>query len=474
MTKKNYDYDYLVIGAGSGGIASANRAGMRGAKVALIEGSEVGGTCVNLGCVPKKVLWNGVSILEQMQHFAADYGMNVEFKGLDFKKLVEARQAYIDRIHTSYGKGFEGNKVDFIQGWGEIKDPHTVVVKDPHTYEVVKTLSAERILLSPGAKPSLPNIEGAEYGIDSDGFFALTELPKSALVVGAGYIAVEVAGVFNSFGVETTLLTRGDLPLRWADADLNTRLVKAMTEAGVKHIPHADITKVTKATNTNAQGEKEELITLHFKDGSTVSAECLLWAIGRHPNTKGLGLENTAVEVDDKGFILTDEYNQTKEPSIFAIGDATHMPALTPVAIKAGRLLAERLFNNMTNAHYNAQLVPTVIFSHPPIGTIGLSEEKARAQYGDYNETNPQGIRVYKSSFTSMISAITSHRQMVFMKLVTQGPNEKVIGLHGIGHGVDEMIQGFAVAMNMGATKADFDNTVAIHPTGSEEFVTMR
>ncbi|MFC6277064.1 glutathione-disulfide reductase [Psittacicella hinzii] len=460
-----YDFDYLVIGGGSGGIATANRAGMHGAKVALIEASDIGGTCVNVGCVPKKVLWNGANLLSNINHLAADYGIDVDVNAVNFSTLVAARQAYIARIHKSYQNGFNNNKVQVINGWASLVDPHTVLVRDAQGKE--QTYTAQYITLSPGGKADYPAIPGAEFGNTSDDFFALTTLPKSAVIVGAGYIAVEIAGVLNAFGVETTLLTRGDRPLRWADNDITDELLENFKQQGIKHVGNISYEKVEKLENG--------LTRLHTNQG-TFDSEFLVWAIGRSPNTANLGLDKVGVQVDQQGYILTNELNQTNFEHIFALGDATHAPALTPVAIKTGRLLSERLFNGKQGLHFDRNsLIPTVIFSHPAIGTVGMSEKVALEKYGKFDaQTNPQGIKVYKSKFNAMLNAVTSYPEKIYMKLVVQGTEEKVIGLHGIGFGVDEMIQGFAVAMGIGATKADFDNTVAIHPTGSEEFVTMR
>jgi len=358
-------YDYIAIGGGSGGIASINRAASYGKKCAIIEAKHLGGTCVNVGCVPKKVMFYGAQIAEAIHHYAPDYGFDVDVKKFDFAKLVESRQAYISRIHTSYDNVLAKNNVDVIRGFAKFVNKNTLEVTfdDGSTEQV----TADHILIATGGRPSIPAIKGAEYGIDSNGVFALTELPKRTAVVGAGYL-------------------------------------------------HA-----------------------------------------------------AGVEANARGFIKVDKYQNTNVPGIYAVGDIIEGGIeLTPVAVAAGRRLSERLFNNKPNEHLDYNLVPSVVFSHPPIGTVGLTEPQAIEQYGAEN------VKVYKSSFTSMYTAVTQHRQPCRMKLVCVGKEEKIVGLHGIGFGVDEMIQGFAVAIKMGATKADFDNTVAIHPTGSEEFVTMR
>ena len=447
------EYDYIVIGGGSGGIASANRAAMHGAKVILFEGKEVGGTCVNVGCVPKKVMWYGAQVAETLHRYAGEYGFDVTINKFDFATLKANRQAYIDRIHGSYERGFDSNGVERVYEYARFVDPHTV--------EVAGELNtAPHILIATGGHALYPNIPGSEYGITSDGFFELDEVPKRTAVIGAGYIAVEVAGVLNALGSDTHLFVRKDHPLRTFDKDIVDVLVDEMAKSGPTLLTHANVTEVVK----NA----DDSLTISFDNGETITVDCLIWAIGRAANTSGFGLEKTGVKLTEKGTIYSDEFENTSVPGIYALGDVTGKLDLTPVAVKAGRQLSERLFNNKADAKLDYTDVATVVFSHPVIGSVGLTEEKAIAKYGAEN------IKVYKSSFTPMYTALGDNRQPSTMKLVTLGEDEKIIGLHGIGYGVDEMIQGFSVAIKMGATKADFDNTVAIHPTGSEEFVTMR
>lgn len=456
MTKH---YDYIAIGGGSGGIASINRAASYGKKCAIIEAKHLGGTCVNVGCVPKKVMWYGAQIAEAINLYAPDYGFDVEVKNFDYKKLVESRDAYIDRIHTSYGNVLSKNNVDVISGFAKFVDAHTVEVSlnDGGT----ELVTADHILIATGGRPSRPAIKGAEYGIDSDGLFALDHLPKRVAVVGAGYIAVEIAGVFNSLGSETHLFVRQHAPLRNFDPIITETLMEVMSKDGIYLYTHSIPQELVK----NADGS----LTLKFENGNQVEVDCVVWAIGREPTTDKINLAAAGVETNDRGFVKVDKYQNTNVKGIYAVGDIIEGGIeLTPVAVAAGRRLSERLFNNKPNEHLDYNLVPTVVFSHPPIGTIGLTEQQAIEQYGADN------VKVYKSSFTPMYSAVTQHRQPCRMKLVCVGKDEKIVGLHGIGFGVDEMIQGFAVAIKMGATKADFDNTVAIHPTGSEEFVTMR
>jgi len=451
MTKH---YDYIAIGGGSGGIASINRAASYGKKCAIIEANQLGGTCVNLGCVPKKVMLYGAQVAEAIHKYAPDYGFDVDVKGFDFQKLVQSRQQYIENIHRSYDNNLAKNGVEVIKGFAKFVDTNTVEVNG-------ELITADHILIATGGHPIQPDIKGAEYGIDSDGFFALNHLPKRVAIVGAGYIAVEIAGVLNSLGAEVHLYVRQHSPLRAFDHSVVEALLIEMEQDGIQLHTNTTLTEVNK--------NEDDSLTLYTKDGSLDTTDCLIWAIGRAPSTDGINLQVTGVETTKSGKIKVDKFQNTNVENIYAVGDIIENSVdLTPVAIAAGRRLSERLFNNKTNEHLDYSLIPTVIFTHPAIGTIGLSEIDAVERYGKDN------IKCYKSTFTSMYSAVTQHRQKCMMKLVCLGDDEKVIGLHGIGFGVDEMIQGFAVAIKMGATKADFDNTVAIHPTGSEEFVTMR
>ncbi|NIY93210.1 glutathione-disulfide reductase [Vibrio diazotrophicus] len=447
-------FDYICIGGGSGGIASANRAAMYGAKVALIEAKDLGGTCVNVGCVPKKVMWHGAQVAEAMNLYAPDYGFDVDVKSFNWAKMVENRQAYIGRIHQSYDRVLGNNKVEVIRGFAKFIDAKTVEVNGEH-------YTADNILIAVGGRPTIPNIPGAEYGIDSNGFFDLAEQPKRVAVIGAGYIAVEIAGVLNALGTETHLFCRKESPLRSFDPMIIETLVEVMNAEGPTLHTHSVPKEVVK--------EADGSLTLHLENGESQNVDTLIWAIGRHPATDAINLAATGVATNEQGYIKVDEYQNTNVAGIYCVGDIMEGGIeLTPVAVKAGRQLSERLFNGKTNAKMDYDLVPTVVFSHPPIGTIGLTQPEAIAKYGEEN------VKVYTSSFTAMYTAVTAHRQPCKMKLVCAGEEETVVGLHGIGFAVDEMIQGFGVAMKMGATKADFDSVVAIHPTGSEEFVTMR
>ena len=447
------EYDIIAIGGGSGGSATMNRAAMYGAKAAVIEGNIIGGTCVNVGCVPKKVMWYGALVSETLKNYAADYGYTIGETSFDFKTLRKNREAYIERSRQAFSNNFNRNGVDYIEGYARFVDKNTVEVNGEH-------IRAKHIVIATGSYAFVPNVPGSELGGTSDDVFAWEELPESVSIIGAGYIAVELAGVLHALGVKTDLFVRKGGPLRGFDQGIVEVLVEEMKKNGQPLHTHKVPQKLEKLDNGDIQ--------IHFEDGTTHTSQKVIWAVGRKANVQQLNLEAAGVELTERGFIQVDEYQNTTTPGIYALGDVSGEKELTPVAIKAGRTLAERLFNGKTDAKMDYELIPTVVFSHPAIGSIGLTQEQAEAKYGTEN------IKVYQSTFAGMYSAITVHRQMTKLKLITLGEEEKVIGLHGIGEGIDEMIQGFAVAVKMGATKADFDATVAIHPTASEEFVTMR
>lgn len=447
------EYDIIAIGGGSGGSATMNRAAMHGAKAAVIEGNIIGGTCVNVGCVPKKVMWYGAQVSETLKNYAADYGYSIGETSFDFKTLRKNREAYIERSRQAFSNNFNRNGVDYIEGYAHFVDKNTVEVNGEH-------IRAKHIVIATGSYAFIPNVPGSELGGTSDDVFAWEELPESVSIIGAGYIAVELAGVLHALGVKTDLFVRKGGPLRGFDQGIVEVLVEEMKKNGQPLHTHKVPQKLEKLDNGDIQ--------IHFEDGTTHTSQKVIWAVGRKANVHQLNLEAAGVELTERGFIQVDEYQNTTTPGIYALGDVSGEKELTPVAIKAGRTLAERLFNGKTDAKMDYELIPTVVFSHPAIGSIGLTQEQAEAKYGVEN------IKVYQSTFAGMYSAITVHRQMTKLKLITLGEEEKVIGLHGIGGGIDEMIQGFAVAVKMGATKADFDATVAIHPTASEEFVTMR
>ena len=447
------EYDIIAIGGGSGGSATMNRAAMHGAKAAVIEGNIIGGTCVNVGCVPKKVMWYGAQVSETLKNYAADYGYTIGETSFDFKTLRKNREAYIERSRQAFSNNFNRNGVDYIEGYARFVDKNTVEVNGEH-------IRAKHIVIATGSYAFIPNVPGSELGGTSDDVFAWEELPESVSIIGAGYIAVELAGVLHALGVKTDLFVRKGGPLRGFDQGIVEVLVEEMKKNGQPLHTHKVPQKLEKLDNGDIQ--------IYFEDGTTHTSQKVIWAVGRKANVSQLNLEAAGVSLNERGFIQVDEYQNTTTPGIYALGDVSGEKELTPVAVKAGRTLSERLFNGKTDIKMDYELIPTVVFSHPAIGSIGLSQEQAEAKYGAEN------IKVYESNFAGMYSAITVHRQMTKLKLITLDEEEKIIGLHGIGEGVDEMIQGFAVAVKMGATKADFDATVAIHPTASEEFVTMR
>jgi len=450
-------FDYIAIGGGSGGIASANRAARLGKKAAVIEAKHIGGTCVNVGCVPKKAMWYAGQIADAL-HYASDFGFKDYLKEgkpvFDWARLVKNREAYIERIHAAYQRGFDSNQVTVINGFARFVNKNTV--------EVDGTLyTADHITIATGGRPSIPDVDGAQYGINSDGFFALNEQPEKVAVIGAGYIAVELAGVFHALGSQTHLLVRNEKPLRSFDDMLSNTLVEQMEKHGPTLHTHSTPQRIEKL----ADGR----LVVHLTNGQALDpVDVLVWAIGREPATDNINLDAAGVELDQNGFIITDKYQNTNVKGIYAVGDNTGRAQLTPVAVAAGRRLCERLFNNKPYEHLDYSNIATVVFSHPVIGTVGLTEAEAVEQYGEDN------ISVYNSQFTALYQAITEdYRDPTRMKLICVGKEEKIVGIHSIGFGSDELLQGFAVALKMGATKADFDNTIAIHPTSAEEFVTL-
>ena len=445
-------YDLIAIGAGSGGLSAAERAAEYGAKTAVIETSKLGGTCVNVGCVPKKIMWFGAQLVDSLKDMPA-YGLDVQLKSFDWAKLVESREKYIQGINDWYINYLKDSKIDHIQGFGSFIDAQTLKVGN-------ETYTADHIVIAPGGYPTVPEVAGAELGISSDGFFELTSRPKRVVVVGAGYIAVELAGVLNSLGSEVNMLLRRDHFLGSFDTLLRDTLMEEMCNAGVNLMTRINVQQIEKQGN--------DKLTIQCDNGvSLKDVDQLVWAIGRTPNTKDLQLAEAGVDMDDRGFIPTDEFQNTNVKNIYALGDVTGRAPLTPVAIAAGRRLSDRLFNQQTDRKLDYENIPTVMFSHPPIGTIGLTEQQAREQHGE-------AVKIYQTSFSAMYHAIAGHSQQTAMKLVCVGAKEKIVGCHIIGMGADEMLQGFSVAIKMGACKKDFDNTVAIHPTSSEELVTMR
>jgi glutathione reductase (NADPH) len=407
---------------------------------------------VNVGCVPKKIMWNGAELGGALAD-AREYGFAVAQAGHDFGALKARRDGYITRLNDVYAANLTRRNVELLRGRARFLDAHTVS-------SAGRTLSAPHVIIATGGRPQLPRIPGAELGITSDGFFELAALPPRVLVVGGGYIAVELSGIFAGLGAETSLVLRAATPLRAFDPMIGETSAAMLRAAGVALLTGG----VPAALARGSAG-----LTLTLADGRSVGpADCVLWAVGREAQVADLALERAGVRLEAHGFVGTDTYQATSTAGIYAVGDVTGRAQLTPVAIAAGRRLAERLFGGISGRHLDYDQIPTVIFGRPPIGTVGLTEPAARARYGH------DAVRVFRSSFVPLYHAVTDARPHTEMKLVTLGPEQRIVGLHVVGAGADEMLQGFAVAMRMGATKKDFDETVAIHPTSAEEFVTMR
>lgn len=446
------EFDYIVLGGGSGGIASARRAASYGAKVALVEFQRLGGTCVNVGCVPKKVMWNAVEVLTAIKH-ASGYGIDAQNPNVDFKKLVQNRDEYVSRLNKIYENLLNNSGVEHFNGFGKITSHGEVEVNG-------ETLKGKHILIATGGRSRKLDVEGEEIGLSSDDFFDLKELPKSMVIVGGGYIAVEVAGVLNALGTDVTLVCRKDYIMASLGEDLGTYLTKELERHGINVVRHSNVVKLE---------DKGSCKIAHLDSGKALEAEHIMWAVGRSPNVENIGLETLKIKQGSDGSIMVDEFQNTSASNVYAVGDVIGKIDLTPVAIAAGRKLAARLFNNEPKAKLDYENVASVVFSHPPVGLVGLNEEEAISKYGAGQ------IKVYKSNFTNMYYSPLKEelKEKTYMKMICEGEHEKVIGLQVIGKGADEMIQGFAVAVKMGATKADFDRTVAIHPTAAEEFVTM-
>lgn len=442
-------YDLVVVGGGSGGIATARRAAAHGARVALVEEDRLGGTCVNVGCVPKKVMWHAAEIAHSWRD-GRGYGFVGDRARLDWGVLVARREAYIRRLNGIYARNLEKDGVEQLSARAELLDAR-------HVRAGERTLSAAHILIASGGAPRWPQIPGSALGTDSDGFFAMDTQPKRVAIAGSGYIAVELAGMLQSLGTQVTLLLRHDRVLKSFDSMLGESLLQQMVGAGVE---------VRSPVTVTGLSESGKSVSAHFDDGGKAQFDVVIWAIGRAPNTHGLGLERAGLDLDGRGFVRVDDYQNTNIDGVYALGDCTGRVELTPVAIAAGRRLADRVFGRRLDRHLDYANIPSVVFSHPAIGTVGLSEDQARERFGD-------AVRVYETSFVNLYYGVLDRKPVSRMKLVCTGPEERIVGVHVIGDGADEMLQGFAVAVRMGATKADFDDTVAIHPTSAEEMVTM-
>jgi len=440
-----------VIGGGSGGLACAQRAAEHGARAVVAEPGPLGGTCVNVGCVPKKIMFHAADLAHGMAD-AAGYGFDILRRGHDWRSLKERRDAYVLRLRGIYAENLNRRGVTLLKAGARLAGSGRVMIGAGEH-------EAPHIVIATGGRPIVPDLPGANQGINSDGFFELEKLPASVALIGSGYVAAELSGVFAALGAAVTVLIRRDRMLRDFDEMLSRGLMKAMRADGMAIIENA----VPQAVAKRAQG-----ICIELEDGrSTGPFETVIWAVGRRACSDGLGLAEAGVATGVAGEVITDLLQDTNAPGIHAIGDVTGREALTPVAIAAGRRLADRLFGGMSEARLDYRLIPTVIFTHPPIGSVGLSEQEARAQHGNAVET-------FRSDFMPLYHGLTERRRRAEMKLVTVGAERRIVGLHVFGMGADEMLQGFAVALRMGATKRDFDDTVAIHPTSAEEFVTMR
>ncbi|KAH6620806.1 hypothetical protein B0J18DRAFT_398713 [Chaetomium sp. MPI-SDFR-AT-0129] len=469
MAPVSKETDFLVIGGGSGGLASARAAaGKFGVKAMVIEGNRLGGTCVNVGCVPKKVTYNAAAIAETF-HDAKSYGFSFqETAPFDWTTFKKKRDAYIVRLNGIYERNLGNDKVEYVHGWAKVLSRNEVeVTLDDGSKTLVH---AKKILIAVGGHPTpAPSIPGADFGTNSDGFFDIDTLPKKVALVGAGYIAVEFAGMFNALGVETHLFIRHDTFLRHFDPIIQEGVTKEYERLGVKLHKQSNATKVEKDAATAK-------LTIHYNEKGAEQVlsdvDHLIWAVGRTPATANLGLASAGVDVNDRGYVVVDGYQNTNVDNIFALGDVTGQVELTPVAIAAGRRLAARLFGpeQFRSLKLDYANIPSVVFSHPEVGSIGLTEAEAVEKYGRENLT------IYKTNFTAMYYAMMEPDQKgpTAYKLICAGPEEKVVGLHILGLGSGEMLQGFGVAVKMGATKADFDSCVAIHPTSAEELVTLK
>lgn len=448
MASSSYDYDLIVIGAGSGGVRAGRIAAGHGAKVAVIEESRPGGTCVIRGCVPKKLLVYGASFANEFED-AAGFGWHIEGAHHSWPQLIEAKDKEIDRLEGIYRSLLKNAGADLIEGRGVITGSHEVTVGD-------KSYSAERILVAVGGWPFLPDIEGlVEHGITSNEALDLPTRPESIAIHGAGYIALEFASIFNALGTKTHVIYRGDLPLRGFDADVRQHMFQSLSARNIHLHPETDVIRIT------AEGNQKRV---HFKDGESLLVDVFMGATGRKPKTDNLGLEALGVEMTKAGAIIVNEVSQSSVPSIYAVGDVTNRVNLTPVAIAEGHALADSLYGGMKRA-ISHDTIASAVFSIPPIASVGLSEEDASKHHE---------LVIYDSKFRAMRNTLSGRAEQSYMKLIVDAKTDKVLGVHMVGPDSAEIMQGIAIAVKMGATKADFDACIGIHPTAAEEFVTMR
>jgi glutathione reductase (NADPH) len=446
----NRNFDLIAIGGGSGGLAVAEQAAKHGRRVALVEPSGMGGTCVNNGCVPKKVMWYAAHLAHAVDD-ADGFGIPAQRGSTDWAKLVRGRQDYIENINHYWDGHVDQLGITHIPGYARFIGPGELEVEG-------QLCTADHIVIATGGRPLVPAVPGAELGITSDGFFALSEQPRKVAVIGGGYIGVELSGMLAALGSQVTLVALEDRLLEVFDPMISQVLQSEMEQQGVEMQLSFQVTGLSKS----AMG-----IVLEGSDGQRIDGfDSVIWAVGRTPNTRALNLQAAGVALAKNGIVPTDEFQNTNVPGIYAIGDITGRTPLTPVAIAAGRRLADRLFDNQPGSRVDYENIPSVVFSHPPVATVGVTEPQARERY--------EIVSVYRTEFTPMRHALSSHGVTTAMKLICAGEEERVVGIHLIGDNVDEMLQGFAVALKMGATKTDFDNTIAIHPISAEELVTMK
>lgn len=445
-----YDFDLYVIGAGSGGVRAARFAAGFGAKVAVAESRYLGGTCVNVGCVPKKLLVYGAHFAEDFEQ-ASGFGWSLGEANFDWATLIANKDREINRLNGIYRNLLVNSGVTLHEAHAKIVGPHEVEVNG-------ERFTAKNILIATGGWPQIPEIPGHEHAISSNQAFFLKELPKRVLVVGGGYIAVEFAGIFHGLGANTTLLYRGDLFLRGFDGSVRKHLQEELTKRGMDLQFNADIARIDKQPDGSLKAT--------LKDGRVLEADCVFYATGRRPMLDNLGLENTDVQLTDKGFIKVDEQYQTSEPSILALGDVIGRVQLTPVALAEGMAVARRLFKPEQYRPVDYKMIPTAVFSLPNIGTVGLTEEEARDAGHE--------VVIFESRFRPMKLTLTECQEKTLMKLVVDGKTDKVLGCHMVGPDAGEIVQGLAIALKAGASKRDFDDTIGVHPTAAEEFVTMR
>ncbi|OLU16896.1 glutathione-disulfide reductase [Pseudomonas sp. PA1(2017)] len=445
-----YDFDLFVIGAGSGGVRAARFAAGYGARVAVAESRYLGGTCVNVGCVPKKLLVYGAQFADEFEH-AEGFGWTPGQASFSWPTLIANKNREIERLNGIYRKLLVGSGVTLVEGHARLLDEHRVEVDG-------KIYSAERILIATGGWPHVPEIPGHEHAINSNQAFFLEELPRRILVVGGGYIAVEFASIFNGLGAQTSLLYRGDLFLRGFDKSLRTHLHEELGKRGLDVQFNTDIARIDKQADGSLKAT--------LKDGRTLEADCIFYATGRRPMLDNLGLENTSVSLDDKGYIEVDDEYQTRAPSILAIGDVIGRVQLTPVALAEGMAVARRLFKPEEYRKVDYRMIPTAVFSLPNIGTVGLSEEQAREAGHE--------VKIFESRFRPMKLTLTESDERTLMKLVVDAKTDRVLGCHMVGPDAGEIVQGLAVALKAGATKQVFDETIGVHPSAAEEFVTLR